>query len=103
MIILEVELLRTLLFMQIFILKIATLFSFQIKYLHAVDINTSDFSKQYNEIYSLYMWFCNILLILLDTSVKHVWMMYSDFLSLIYYYKVELYHFNIFLDTCVSC
>lgn len=102
-VILEVELLRMLLFMQIFMLPIATLFSFQIKYLHVVDTSTSDFSKQYNEVYSFYLWFCSIPLILLDSSVNHVWRMYPNFLSLICYCKVELYHFNIFLDICVSC
>lgn len=46
MVVLKVELLRLLLFLQIFIFTIAALFFFQIKYLHAVDINTPDFSKQ---------------------------------------------------------
>lgn len=46
MVILEVELLRILIFFQIFILTIPALFSFQIKYLYGVDMYTSDFSKQ---------------------------------------------------------
>lgn len=72
-----------------FILIISTLFSWQIKNLHSERYHYISYLSAIQIQFSLPLCFGSIFLIRFDSCLNHVWIMYSNFLFLIYYCKVD--------------